>query len=88
MITEEVRVTWLDERKVTPPTDYINNPTKEDWDAYEKAKDNATVRKHGIVLDFVTNTFGGTKAIISSGDNKIVKVPIEKLTVIHKAKKK
>ena len=35
----------------------------------------------------ISNIFGKTYAIIDSGDNKIVKLPIERLLVLHNKKK-
>lgn len=88
MLQEPIRVTWIEQIHVTPPNEYCENPTKEDWDIYAKMVQESKTRKYGNIIDFTTSIFGITKAIIDSGDNKIVKVNINKLTVIHKKKKK
>lgn len=87
MLKEDIRVSWLEKGKVIPPCAYNENPTKAEWDKYYEEVNNKTVRKCGTIIDFTTSIFGNTKAIIDSGDNKIVKVPIEKLMVLHSKKK-
>ena len=88
MLDKEIKVTWIEEKHITVPMEYTECAIKEDWAACEKAKQKSKIRHTGVIIDFVTNILGTTKAIIDSGDNKIVKVPINKLTVIHKPKKK
>ena len=44
--------------------------------------------KQGTIVDFTTNIFGITYAIIDTGDNKVIKLKLNKLTVLHNKKKK
>lgn len=88
MNQEPIRVTWIEQAHVTPPNEIFEHPTKEDWDVYNKMVQESKTRKYGNIIDFTTSIFGITKAIIDSGDNKIVKININKLTVVHKKKKK
>jgi len=84
MINKEIRVTWVEFKPVLSP----ENPTESELEVYRDALEKSKIRQYGTILDFVTGFFSGTKAIIDCGNNKIVKVPIEKLTVVRKPKKK
>lgn len=86
MINKEIKVCWIE---------YKYMPSIERWmpfigehivHKYNEEKIKSKVRKNGTIIDFTTNIFGKTKAIIDSGDNKIVKININKLQVVHKHK--
>lgn len=82
----DIKVTWL-EVIYRPHIDrwmpYIGEHIVHKYNRERKIE----LRKYGRVIDFTTNIFGKTFAIIDSGDNKIVKIPIKKLTVVHNKKK-
>lgn len=81
----DIKVTWL-ERKYQPPIErwmpYIGEHI-----VHKYNNQRVELRKYGRVIDVTTNIFGKTYAIIDSGDNKIVKIPIKKLVVVHNKKK-
>lgn len=87
MITEEIKVTWIEERDVPEPQTYNSNPTSKDIKDYVDACKKSRIRQQGVIVDFIKSLFGTVYAIVNTGDNKIVKVDINKLTVIHKPKK-
>lgn len=88
MLEENIKVSWIEKRNVSYPLDYNSTPTKEDWEAYDEAVRKATIKKQGTIIAFQKGFFGDTYAIINSGDNKIVRININKLTVIHQKKEK
>lgn len=88
MLEENIKVSWIEEKHITMPCEYNSNPTKEDWEAYNEAIRKARIKKQGTIIAFQKGFFGSTYAIINSGDNKIVRVNIDKLTVIHQKKEK
>lgn len=81
----DIKVTWL-ERKYQAPIErwmpYIGEHI-----VHKYNNQRVELRKYGRVIDVTTNIFGKTYAIIDSGDNKIVKIPIKKLVVVHNKKK-
>ena len=82
----EIKVTWV-EVMYRPHIDrwlpYIGYKLLTKYNKHRKVE----LRKYGRVIDVTTNLFGKSFAIIDSGDNKIVKIPIKKLTVVHNKKK-
>lgn len=82
----DIKVTWL-EVIYKPHIDrwlpYIGHKLLTKYNKQRKVE----LRKYGRVIDITTNIFGKTYAIIDSGDNKIVKIPIKKLLVVHNKKK-
>lgn len=82
----DIKVTWL-EVIYKPHIDrwlpYIGYKLLNKYNKQRKIE----LRKYGKVIDVTTNIFGKTFAIIDSGDNKIVKIPINKLVVVHNKKK-
>lgn len=83
MIENRIKVCWIEEKYIPSPIETKNLVTEKDWSNYKKELERTTIRKYGYIIDFITNIFGKTKAIIDSGDNKIVKINIEKLVVVH-----
>lgn len=87
MLNKEVKVTWLT-TVYRPSIDrwlpYIGEALLRKYNKYRVLQQ----RHVGVIIAITNNIFGKTYAIIDSGDNKIVKMPIRKLTVLHNKKKK
>lgn len=87
MIEDRIKVCWNETKYVPTVLDDNYYPTDDDVRFCNKHLKKTIIKKYGYIVDYTTSIFGITKAIIDSGDNKIVKVNINKLTVIHKSKK-
>lgn len=78
-----IKVEWIEHKYVTPPEEYIQYPTQEDYENYYKSLKEAEVKHQGEIIEFVNTFFGGTKAIIEGTDRKIYKIHIDNLKVIE-----
>ena len=85
MLNKEIKVTWKERTYKAPIEKWIPYIGTKIYEAY--IQECAIIRKQGTIVDFTKNLFGKTFAIIDSGDNKIIKLPINKLTVLHSKKK-
>lgn len=83
MIYTNVKVSWVEERYITPPDKYNPYATKEDWDYYFEEVKKAKTEIKGIVIDIIDSLFSESKAIIKGEDNKIHKISISELNVIE-----
>lgn len=85
MLNKEIKVTWKEKLYRGHIEKWIPFIGAKIYEAYVTQP--PVIRKQGYIVDFITNIFGKTFAIIDSGDNKIVKLPIDKLTVLHNKKR-
>ena len=86
MLNKDIKVSWRERLYIGHIERWIPFIGTKLYEAYVTQP--PVVKKYGNIVDFTTNIFGKTYAIIDSGDNKIVKIPIEKLIVYHNNKKK
>ena len=82
-MTKHIKVEWIEHKYVLSPEEYISNPTQEQYDVYNKALKEATVKHQGEIIDFVNTFFGGTKAIIEGTDRKLYRINIDNLKIIE-----
>lgn len=85
MLNKDIKVSWKERIYKAPIEKWIPYIGTKIYESY--IRESISVRKYGTIVDFTTNIFGKTYAIIDSGDNKIVKISIEKLIVQHNKKK-
>lgn len=85
MLNKDIKVSWKERLYIGHIEKWIPFIGTKIYEAYVTQP--PVARKCGTIVDFTTNIFGKTFAIIDSGDNKIVKIPIEKLLVLHNKKK-
>ena len=83
-MTKHIKVEWIEHKYVIPPEEYTSYPTQEQYDVYNKALKEATVKHQGEIIDFVNTFFGGTKAIIEGIDRKLYRINIDNLKIIEK----
>ena len=83
-MTKHIKVEWIEHKYVLSPEKYISDPTQEQYDVYNKALKEATVKHQGEIIDFVNTFFGGTKAIIEGTDRKLYRININNLKIIEK----
>lgn len=83
-MTKHIKVEWIEHKYVIPPEEYTSYPTQEQYDVYNKALKEATVKHQGEIIDFVNTFFGGTKAIIEGSDRKLYRINIYNLKIIEK----
>lgn len=85
MLNKEIKVTWKERVYRGHIERWIPFIGTKIYEAYVTQP--PVIRKQGTIVDFTTNIFGKTFAIIDSGDNKIVKISIDKLIVFHNKKR-
>lgn len=83
-MTKHIKVEWIEHKYVIPPEEYTSYPTQEQYDVYNKALKETTVKHQGEIIDFVNTFFGGTKAIIEGTDRKLYRINIDNLKIIEK----
>ena len=83
-MTKHIKVEWIEDKYVISPEEYTSYPTQEQYDVYNKALKEATVKHQGEIIDFVNTFFGGTKAIIEGSDRKLYRINIYNLKIIEK----
>ena len=81
-MVEGIKVSWFEDKFVTPPEQYNSFPTEEDYKAYYDVLKKSHIEHTGTIISFVNTFFCGQKAIIKGDDKKIYSVFIDKLTVL------